>query len=34
MSCSISADEDVERAGYKVARFLGYNYLKPDQRVE
>ena len=29
-----AGDEDVERAGYKVARFLGYDCLKPDQRVE
>ena len=28
-----ATDEDVERAGYKVARFLGYDYLKPEQRV-
>ena len=28
-----AGDEDVER-GYKVARFLGYDCLKPDQRVE
>ena len=28
-----AADEDVERAGYKVARFLGYDCLKPNQRV-
>ena len=29
-----AADEDVEHTGYKVARFLGYNCLKLDQRVE
>ena len=28
-----ATDEDVERAGYKVARFLGYGCLKSDQRV-
>ena len=28
-----AADEDVERAGYKVVRFLGYNCLKPDKRA-
>ena len=26
-----AGDEDVERAGYKVARFLGYDCLKPDE---
>ena len=29
-----AGDEDVERAGYKVTRFLVYDCLKPDQRVE
>ena len=29
-----AGDEDVERAGYKVARFLGYDCLKPDHRVQ
>ena len=29
----VVADEDVEHTGYKVAKFLGYDCLKPDQRL-
>ena len=28
-----AADGDVERTGYKVAKFLEYGCLKPDQRL-
>ena len=29
----VVADEDVECAGYEVAKFMEYDCLKPDQRL-